>query len=104
MSSRILQALAEICHSGYVDALRFLQENSKSWGGGGSTEAGGDGCISPWWCPTSTDLIGSECPLRNVELAAREPCCQEVRNQHRWLDPQRIEKLPAELKKGEARG
>lgn len=30
ISSRFSQALAEICHSGYVDALRFLQDNSKS--------------------------------------------------------------------------
>ncbi|CAF90310.1 unnamed protein product, partial [Tetraodon nigroviridis] len=27
VDSRVLQAMAEICHSGYVDALRFLQEN-----------------------------------------------------------------------------
>lgn len=25
----LLQAIAEICHNGYMDALRFLQENSE---------------------------------------------------------------------------
>ncbi|TNN00690.1 1-acylglycerol-3-phosphate O-acyltransferase Pnpla3-like [Takifugu flavidus] len=75
------QALAEICHSGYVDALRFLQENN---------------------------LISSECPMRNLEMVATKPCCKEVtesnkknpvQNRHQWLDPQLIEKLPVPIKR-----
>lgn len=62
------------------------------------------------------DLISSECPMRSLELDAATPaCCEEVKeardfsekkpveNQHKWLDPDLIEKLPFHIKKGEDR-
>eukprot|EP00064_Thunnus_orientalis_P005458 superscaffoldBa00000535_g5472 len=88
------EAMAEICQNGYVDALRFLQENN---------------------------LISSECPLRSLETDIPKPVCCELakepaeaeesnedtqqkglkapRDEHWWLDPQLIERLPVNLKK-----
>ncbi|XP_030282212.1 patatin-like phospholipase domain-containing protein 2 [Sparus aurata] len=88
------QAMAEICHNGYVDALRFLQENN---------------------------LISSECPMRSLEMDAPKPACCELaresdeveesnestqknelrppEDKHWWLDPQLIEELPVNVKK-----
>lgn len=71
-----------------------------------------------------TDLISTECPLRSLETDAPKPaCCEVVRvkesdeaeesdentqqdgmkphqEEHRWLDPQLIENLPVNIKKG----
>ncbi|XP_034390429.1 patatin-like phospholipase domain-containing protein 2 [Cyclopterus lumpus] len=98
------EAMAEICQTGYADALRFLQENN---------------------------LISSECPLRSLETDAPGPapgpaprpahghaCCEpkveveepaedeESKNavqtheeEHRWLDPRLIENLPVHIQK-----
>ncbi|XP_037622416.1 patatin-like phospholipase domain-containing protein 2 [Sebastes umbrosus] len=90
------EEMAEICNNGYIDALRFLQENN---------------------------LISTECPLRSLEMDAPKPaCCEVVRvkesdeaeesdentqqdgtkphqEEHRWLDPQLIENLPVNIKK-----
>ncbi|XP_068169795.1 patatin-like phospholipase domain-containing protein 2 [Antennarius striatus] len=68
------QAMAAICNNGYIDALRFLQENN---------------------------LISSECPQRGLEVPSsseqmRDPTEAEA---HQWLDPQLIENLPDDLKK-----
>lgn len=99
------QELAEICNSGYVDALRFLQENSKSWSWGGAPPP------PPSPSPAPADLISSECPGRSLEAAAPPPCCEEAAEaqepggkQHRWLRPQLVEKLPVQIRKGEAGG
>ncbi|XP_042352486.1 1-acylglycerol-3-phosphate O-acyltransferase Pnpla3-like [Plectropomus leopardus] len=86
------QAMAEICHNGYIDALRFLQENN---------------------------LISTECPTRSLETDAPKPACCELKvtelaeshdntqhselippqDQHSWLDPQLIQHLPVNIKK-----
>ncbi|XP_026221615.1 patatin-like phospholipase domain-containing protein 2 [Anabas testudineus] len=83
------EAIAEICHNGYMDALRFLQENN---------------------------LISSMCPLRSLETP-KPACCEPVaeaeesnnntqdkelkttQEEHLWLDPQLIEHLPLNIKK-----
>ncbi|XP_059191323.1 patatin-like phospholipase domain-containing protein 2 [Centropristis striata] len=79
------QAMAEICNNGYMDALRFLQENN---------------------------LISTECPMRSLE-PVRAACCDVEVNQqdeaegggvkppeedHCWLDHQLIENLPVHIK------
>ncbi|XP_049928489.1 patatin-like phospholipase domain-containing protein 2 isoform X1 [Epinephelus moara] len=89
------EAMAEICHNGYTDALRFLQENN---------------------------LISTECPLRSLEMDAPKLACCELKvkesteaeessentqhdgvkphqEDHGWLDPQLIENLPVNIKK-----
>ncbi|KAM4619394.1 1-acylglycerol-3-phosphate O-acyltransferase Pnpla3-like [Polymixia lowei] len=90
------EIMAEICHSGYMDALRFLQEN---------------------------DLISSECPMASVEVDTPKPSCCELMNetttaektensenpllngqnppqeQHWWLDRQVIQNLPVNIRK-----
>ncbi|XP_026166906.1 patatin-like phospholipase domain-containing protein 2 [Mastacembelus armatus] len=86
------EAIAEICHNGYMDALRFLQDNN---------------------------LIDNECPLRSLETNASRLACCEVANQmaaetkedtqqnelkpradvHFWLDPQLTQNLPVGIKK-----
>ncbi|XP_056243663.1 patatin-like phospholipase domain-containing protein 2 [Seriola aureovittata] len=88
------EAMSEICQKGYMDALRFLQEQH---------------------------LISSECPLRSLETDSLRPaCCELVKEQaeaeeadvntqrsrlkplqeeHFWLDPQLVEKLPADIRK-----
>uniref|UniRef100_A0A3Q3JH59 triacylglycerol lipase n=1 Tax=Monopterus albus TaxID=43700 RepID=A0A3Q3JH59_MONAL len=86
------EAMAQICQNGYMDALRFLQDNN---------------------------LISSECPRRRLEMRVLRPACCELvkhvaeesnektpQNQqklhqkaHVWLDPQLIENLPVNLKK-----
>ncbi len=69
-----------------------------------------------------TDLISSECPLRSLETDAHKPACCELvkdsaeaeessenteqnglkapREEHWWLDPQLIQNLPVNIKKG----
>ncbi|TNN41783.1 Patatin-like phospholipase domain-containing protein 2 [Liparis tanakae] len=80
------QAMAEICQSGYADALRFLRENN---------------------------MISGECPVRSLEVDAAGPaCCEQPaedeesdagvktrEEEHRWLDPQLIENLPVNIQK-----
>uniref|UniRef100_UPI003AACCD42 patatin-like phospholipase domain-containing protein 2 n=1 Tax=Centroberyx gerrardi TaxID=166262 RepID=UPI003AACCD42 len=85
------EIMAEICQSGYLDALHFLQEN---------------------------DLIKSECPLGSLELDAPKPACCELVNEsteaeksntnarlnppqeeHWWLDQQLIQDLPVGIKR-----
>ncbi|XP_017288379.1 patatin-like phospholipase domain-containing protein 2 [Kryptolebias marmoratus] len=73
------EAMAEICQNGYMDALRFLQENN---------------------------LISSESPLRGLQMDA---CCEEAKKSpeqhgpkqrqgdHWWLNPQLIQKLPVNI-------
>ncbi|XP_022067481.2 patatin-like phospholipase domain-containing protein 2 [Acanthochromis polyacanthus] len=88
------EAMAEICHSGYMDALRFLKENN---------------------------LISRDCPLRCLETQSSRPACCELEKEpaeaeesnkdkqqsrgkplqedHRWLDPKLIENLPISIQK-----
>ncbi|XP_051238190.1 patatin-like phospholipase domain-containing protein 2 isoform X2 [Dicentrarchus labrax] len=88
------EGMAEICHNGYIDALRFLQENN---------------------------LISNECPMRSLETDATKPACCELvkepteaeesnkdtqldalkppQEEHGWLDPKLIENLPVNIKK-----
>ncbi|XP_029697838.1 patatin-like phospholipase domain-containing protein 2 isoform X2 [Takifugu rubripes] len=65
-----IQNLAEICHSGYVDALRFLRDQ---------------------------DLITAQLhqPLRLDQSAVRS-CCgpQPPQDDHSWLNPKVMENLP----------
>uniref|UniRef100_A0A665X209 triacylglycerol lipase n=1 Tax=Echeneis naucrates TaxID=173247 RepID=A0A665X209_ECHNA len=90
----VLQTMSGICQKGYMDALRFLQEHN---------------------------LISSESPLRALETDSPEPACCELmkeranaeeankdtqqmemkppQKEHDWLDPQLIEKLPADIRK-----
>ncbi|XP_041651744.1 patatin-like phospholipase domain-containing protein 2 isoform X2 [Cheilinus undulatus] len=92
------EEMAEICQNGYIDALRFLQENKIM-------------------CPL-TDLI-SDSPMRSLETDAPEPsCCELMKSlaevgcrentqenrlraaqEHWWLDKRLIEKLPLNIKK-----
>ncbi|XP_040894734.1 patatin-like phospholipase domain-containing protein 2 [Toxotes jaculatrix] len=89
-----LEKLAEICHNGYMDALRFLRER---------------------------DLLGTQClpPTLVAETAAVRPaCCELVKEvaqaeskkalmnglnpspeEHCWLDQKVIENLPVDIKK-----
>ncbi|XP_045893766.1 patatin-like phospholipase domain-containing protein 2 [Micropterus dolomieu] len=77
------ETMAEICQNGYMDALRFLQENN---------------------------LISSESPLRSLEMDAPKPACCELvkesnqnahrlKEEHWWLDPQLTEHLPVNIKR-----
>ncbi|XP_039989275.1 patatin-like phospholipase domain-containing protein 2 isoform X2 [Xiphias gladius] len=88
------EAMSEICQNGYIDALRFLQENN---------------------------LIGGECPLRSLETDSPRPACCELvkaraeaeesgekaqqsglkppQEEHFWLDPRLVESLPANIRK-----
>ncbi|XP_007578732.1 patatin-like phospholipase domain-containing protein 2 [Poecilia formosa] len=77
------EAMAEICQNGYMDALRFLQENN---------------------------LISSESPLKSLQADATERVCcdqakdspgggESVKRDHPWLDPKLIRNLPAELQR-----
>ncbi|XP_067349326.1 patatin-like phospholipase domain-containing protein 2 [Channa argus] len=88
------EAIAEICHNGYMDALRFLQENH---------------------------LISSVSPLRSLETDASKPtCCEQMtqmaeaeqsngdtqqnevktpKEEHFWLDPKLVENLPVNIRK-----
>ncbi|XP_054898390.1 patatin-like phospholipase domain-containing protein 2 isoform X1 [Poeciliopsis prolifica] len=77
------ETMAEICQSGYMDALRFLQENN---------------------------MISSESPLRSLQANATERvCCDQAKDppageesaqrDHPWLDPKLIQNLPAELQR-----
>ncbi|XP_028304447.1 patatin-like phospholipase domain-containing protein 2 isoform X2 [Gouania willdenowi] len=80
------EAMAEICQKGYMDALRFLQENN---------------------------LLSSESPLRGLQTGTSQPtCCETVRKNtaehhgvktiqcdHRWLDVQLIEQLPVDVQR-----
>ncbi|XP_017288324.1 patatin-like phospholipase domain-containing protein 2 isoform X3 [Kryptolebias marmoratus] len=85
--------LAEICHNGYMDALRFLRDR---------------------------DLVGAECNPRRVALGDKFPCCEPVREmaktedwkrmkiplnnggkpqEHQMLDQRIMENLPMGIKK-----
>ncbi|XP_018541203.1 patatin-like phospholipase domain-containing protein 2 [Lates calcarifer] len=88
------EAMSEICQYGYIDALRFLQENN---------------------------LISGECPLRSLETDSPRPVCCELaeeqaraeesnkntqqnglkppQREHFWLNPQLIENLPVNIRK-----
>ncbi|KAK2842643.1 hypothetical protein Q5P01_012843 [Channa striata] len=88
------EAIAEICQNGYMDALRFLQENH---------------------------LVSSECAPRTLKTDAPKPaCCEQMKqmaeaeqshnhtqqndvktpkDQHFWLDPQLVENLPVNIRK-----
>ncbi|CAI5665589.1 unnamed protein product [Oreochromis niloticus] len=82
------EAMAEICHNGYRDAFRFLQENN---------------------------LISSECPIRNLAIDSfKYVCCEVVKESsvkaqqdglnplwedHWWLDPHLVENLPIEIQR-----
>ncbi|XP_070686703.1 patatin-like phospholipase domain-containing protein 2 [Pempheris klunzingeri] len=86
-----LEKLAEICHNGYMDALRFLRER---------------------------DLLGAQNPPPSLEVeteAVRPVCCELAEpkktllngqsaclEDHWWLDLEVIENLPFSFKKGEA--
>ncbi|XP_037834371.1 patatin-like phospholipase domain-containing protein 2 isoform X2 [Kryptolebias marmoratus] len=88
-----LEKLAEICHNGYMDALRFLRDR---------------------------DLVGAECNPRRVALGDKFPCCEPVREmaktedwkrmkiplnnggkpqEHQMLDQRIMENLPMGIKK-----
>ncbi|XP_035497415.1 patatin-like phospholipase domain-containing protein 2 isoform X2 [Scophthalmus maximus] len=88
------EAMSQICQTGYVDALRFLQDNS---------------------------LISSECPPRVLETdSPRVACCELLKEradaeesrentqqnglrppqaEHLWLDPQLVERLPVHIRR-----
>ncbi|XP_030578806.1 patatin-like phospholipase domain-containing protein 2 [Archocentrus centrarchus] len=82
------EAMAEICHNGYKDALRFLQENN---------------------------LISSERPMRSLATdTSKHICCEVVKESsvkaqqrglntleegHWWLDPHLIENLSVNIQK-----
>ncbi|XP_072241365.1 patatin-like phospholipase domain-containing protein 2 [Leuresthes tenuis] len=88
------EAMAEICQNGYMDALRFLQENN---------------------------LISSDLPLRGLEgNATKDVCCEQVKEpseavnsnektercgqkqpqtDHWWLDPKLKENLPVNIQR-----
>ncbi|XP_062276798.1 patatin-like phospholipase domain-containing protein 2 [Scomber scombrus] len=88
------EVMAEICQNGYLDALRFLQDNN---------------------------LICSQCPQRSLEIAAAEPLCCELpkesaeakessgdtqvdgakaaKDEQECLDPQLIGKLPLNIRR-----
>ncbi|XP_077424189.1 patatin-like phospholipase domain-containing protein 2 isoform X2 [Vanacampus margaritifer] len=76
------EAMAEICHNGWTDAFRFLQDNN---------------------------LVDCEPPPMNLEALSPEPaCCDLVEvpvkvlrssEVHWWLNPQFIENLPVNIKK-----
>lgn len=61
-------------------------------------------------CPSFTDLTGGEGPARCLETVVSKCCCEEAaeknpgQNQHRWLRTRLVEKLPAQIRKGEAGG
>ncbi|XP_056138403.1 patatin-like phospholipase domain-containing protein 2 [Lampris incognitus] len=90
------ETMAEICQSGYIDALRFLQEN---------------GFISRE-CP-STSLEVDNHRLACCELVSDSPKTEEmdsranplhngpnpIQRQHWWLDPYVIQDLPVNIKK-----
>ncbi|KAG7522056.1 patatin-like phospholipase domain-containing protein 2 [Solea senegalensis] len=79
------EVMSKICQNGYIDALRFLQENN---------------------------LITSNCALKSLELdSPRCACCELVKEQeentrqddlkhheHFWLNPQLTEKLPIHIR------
>ncbi|GLD61565.1 patatin-like phospholipase domain-containing protein 2 isoform X1, partial [Lates japonicus] len=80
-----LEKLAEICHNGYMDALRFLRER---------------------------DLLGTQClpPSLVSEMDAVKPSCCEpkktlmnglnlAKEEQCWLDQKVIENLPVDFKK-----
>ncbi|XP_008292477.1 patatin-like phospholipase domain-containing protein 2 [Stegastes partitus] len=88
------EAMAEICHNGYMDALHFLKDNN---------------------------LINRDCPLRSLETQASKPACCALEKEpanaeesdkdtqqsgakpsqedHQWLDPKLIENLPISIQK-----
>ncbi|KAK5866952.1 hypothetical protein PBY51_011481 [Eleginops maclovinus] len=86
------EVMAEICHNGYIDALRFLQENN---------------------------VISNSCSLRSLLTDAPKPACCELRvkepaedeegrqqiglkppqEEQCWLDPQLVENLPVNVRK-----
>ncbi|KAF6721516.1 Patatin-like phospholipase domain-containing protein 2 [Oryzias melastigma] len=79
------EAMAEICQNGYMDALRFLQENN---------------------------LISGESPLRSLgNEDCKHACCdllesgksreksKQPHQDHHWLDPKSIVNLPVNIQK-----
>uniref|UniRef100_A0A3P9K0F7 triacylglycerol lipase n=1 Tax=Oryzias latipes TaxID=8090 RepID=A0A3P9K0F7_ORYLA len=82
------EAMAEICQNGYMDALRFLQENN---------------------------LISGESPLRSLDNEeGKHACCdpldtgkstekqqgpKQPDKDHYWVDPKTIMKLPVNIQK-----
>ncbi|XP_069018842.1 patatin-like phospholipase domain-containing protein 2 [Embiotoca jacksoni] len=88
------EAMAQICHNGYMDALHFLQENN---------------------------LISTGCPLRSLETDTSKPVCCELlkepaedeesnddtqqsgskppQDDHRWLNPKFTENLPVNIQR-----
>ncbi|XP_070298757.1 patatin-like phospholipase domain-containing protein 2 [Salvelinus sp. IW2-2015] len=98
------KVMAEICQSGYKDALRFLEENH----------------LLKLECPTVfslTDLLKLECPTAgpNPSEAIHTCCCKPIametttdwmlrrlrllRKRHWWLDEQIVDNLPTQIKK-----
>lgn len=98
------QKLAEICHSGYLDALRFLRERGEF-----------SSVTLHYLLHTrsrvrrlpDTDLLGTQLVPPSVEpqTGTVKPCCRQNPHQgdHRWLDPRVIENLPLNIQKGEDR-
>lgn len=95
--------MAEICQSGYTDALRFLQENSKDH--------------SSYSCEQKCFLCGSTlnviADLISFEMDAAKPaCCELVKEaeestenaQQNRLKPQLLESLPVNIEKGKDSG
>uniref|UniRef100_A0A4W6FYZ0 triacylglycerol lipase n=1 Tax=Lates calcarifer TaxID=8187 RepID=A0A4W6FYZ0_LATCA len=107
-----LEKLAEICHNGYMDALRFLRER-------------GDlrtGSLWVYTCSNNrrhvlhqlslTDLLGTQClpPSLVSEMdAVKTSCCEPkktlmnglnlAKEKQCWLDQKVIENLPVDFKK-----
>ncbi|XP_039665986.1 patatin-like phospholipase domain-containing protein 2 [Perca fluviatilis] len=82
------EAMAEICHKGYMDALRFLQDNHLI-----STD-------SPM---KSLETNCCECKVKERAEESNENAQQNGLKPHQkghwWLDPQLIENLPVAIKK-----
>lgn len=109
------QVLAEMCQSGYKDALRFLEENSESCSHRTFLPASSSlPTVLLMTCFVAPDLLMLEHPTAGPTLLEPPPtCCHEhtettkewllrrlrlLRKQHWWLDEQIA--LPTPIKKG----
>ncbi|XP_021419303.1 patatin-like phospholipase domain-containing protein 2 [Oncorhynchus mykiss] len=84
------KVMAEICQSGYKDALRFLEENHLlklecPTAGPSLSEATHTCCCKPIATETTKDWM-----LRRLRL---------LRKRHWWLDEQIVDNLPTQIKK-----
>ncbi|XP_062318071.1 patatin-like phospholipase domain-containing protein 2 [Osmerus eperlanus] len=89
------EIMAEICHNGYMDTLRFLQENNLLRTGSPSTSWLTEvDSPKPSCCETEYDPTEAE-----ETESANNLLLKPQRKPHWWLDPQRTENLPVLIKK-----